>query len=280
METFRRRGLTLIEILVVLAIIAILAAFLFPVFAQARGVAQRTACSSNLSQIGRAGAMYMADYDGGFPIPSTRAPLLTWAAQLQPYAKNWGVFRCPLSVDARIGPKSIWAAPLNSPQNLGRWCSYGWNVDHLAPAQADCSDFNKTFDKSGPPVHEAAVAKPADTVMCVGISLEPGGIDAWANVNSLHPQRGGYYLAHAPATVGMRQVCTVPNGGWGIGSYLGPYGGFEAARHDTMGNVLFADGHVKSMSAKSLAAGTDWTPTTPNANVRITELERYLWDLQ
>jgi prepilin-type N-terminal cleavage/methylation domain-containing protein len=54
---------TLIELLVVIAIIAILAAILFPVFARAREQARKTACLSNLKQIGTATLMYAQDYD-------------------------------------------------------------------------------------------------------------------------------------------------------------------------------------------------------------------------
>lgn len=49
-----RRGFTLMELLVVSAIIAILAAILFPVFAQAREKARQTICVSNLRQLGLA----------------------------------------------------------------------------------------------------------------------------------------------------------------------------------------------------------------------------------
>lgn len=49
----RFRGFTLIEILVVLAIIAVLAAIIFPVYASMRARAKLTACESNLYQWGR-----------------------------------------------------------------------------------------------------------------------------------------------------------------------------------------------------------------------------------
>ncbi|MGQ9455333.1 MAG: type II secretion system protein [Armatimonadota bacterium] len=64
MRTRSGRGFTLIELLVVIAIIAILAAILFPIFISARESARVTRCAANLSNIGRALAMYRDDYDG------------------------------------------------------------------------------------------------------------------------------------------------------------------------------------------------------------------------
>ena len=62
-----KRGFTLIELLVVIAIIAILAAILFPIMSQVKQAAKRTACLSNLRQIGMATKMYNQDYDFIYP---------------------------------------------------------------------------------------------------------------------------------------------------------------------------------------------------------------------
>lgn len=65
---FRRKGFTLVETLVVIAIIAILAAILFPVFAQAREKARQVDCISNIRQIGMGLMMYVQDHDEYYPV--------------------------------------------------------------------------------------------------------------------------------------------------------------------------------------------------------------------
>jgi prepilin-type N-terminal cleavage/methylation domain-containing protein/prepilin-type processing-associated H-X9-DG protein len=63
----RSRGFTLIELLVVVGIIAVLLALLLPALAAARANARRTACLSNLRQIGIAIQAYANDNDGRIP---------------------------------------------------------------------------------------------------------------------------------------------------------------------------------------------------------------------
>src|SRR5262249_25390861 len=105
----RRLAFTLIELLVVIAIIAILAAILFPVFAQARESARKTACLSNLKQIGNAFVLYCQDYDERGNINSWNSNtfgdsppggaglgiLQIFQQRLYPYVKNYGVYLCP-----------------------------------------------------------------------------------------------------------------------------------------------------------------------------------------
>src|SRR5689334_17650127 len=68
-RTERRRpsGFTLIDLLVVIAILSVLAAMLLPVFAKARANARKSIALSNLKQIGAALLMYTADYDEHLP---------------------------------------------------------------------------------------------------------------------------------------------------------------------------------------------------------------------
>jgi prepilin-type N-terminal cleavage/methylation domain-containing protein/prepilin-type processing-associated H-X9-DG protein len=60
-------GFTLIEILIVIAIISLLAAILFPVFGRARESARRASCASNMRQLGMGFAQYIQDYDERLP---------------------------------------------------------------------------------------------------------------------------------------------------------------------------------------------------------------------
>lgn len=60
-------GFTLIELMIVIAIIAILAAILVPNFIRARAQGQFTACKSNLKNIATALEMYSTDAQGRYP---------------------------------------------------------------------------------------------------------------------------------------------------------------------------------------------------------------------
>ena len=88
----RSRAFSLLELLVVVAILSLLAALLFPVFARAKENARRSSCSSNLRQIGLALNQYAQDFDGW--TPGSESGFVSWPTLLFPYIKGEEVFVC------------------------------------------------------------------------------------------------------------------------------------------------------------------------------------------
>ncbi len=94
----RRSAFTLVELLVVIAVIAVLIGLLLPAVQAAREAARRTQCANNLKQIGLAMHMHCNTYNGDFPI-STHGTFdfeSTWIYTLAPFMENVDSVRiCP-----------------------------------------------------------------------------------------------------------------------------------------------------------------------------------------
>lgn len=67
MKGKRSMGYTLVELLIVMAVAAVLSALLLTVFARVREKGRQTTCVSNLRQIGLAVQQYVQDNDGRYP---------------------------------------------------------------------------------------------------------------------------------------------------------------------------------------------------------------------
>src|SRR6266446_7201753 len=106
------RAFTLIEMAVVLAVIAIMMAFVYPAYVGMSQRAKATKDMSNLRQIGLATQTYLNDSDGVLFSPAT-----SWSSQLNPkYFSAWRGFQSPF--DKRASSESGTGTPV-SPISYG-----------------------------------------------------------------------------------------------------------------------------------------------------------------
>jgi len=251
-----RPAFTLVELLAVIAILALLIAILLPALSRAKEKAREAACLSNLKQLQTCAKLYSMDYDGFLP-PNrhvydigTGGPSagwsddMTWCAGLAPYDtttenierallfpynKSTGIYRCPADM-SRVKTED------GQLLSMRRTRSYNLSQSINGYPYTDKAHRPPSFAKE----HEIDDPPPARLLFFVGVH-EDSILESHFGI----PARGSIF-AEEPQW-------------WDL----------PAGRHSQGGNFSFADGHVEH-----------WRWVTPKIFTKLGQLVRQDGELQ
>ena len=243
-------GFTLLELLVVIAVIGLLLAILMPSLAHSRLLAKRTVCQVNLAAIGKAAAMYQVDNLDYVPIcwanigPDKVHPWKSWRTNLLPYASGFAAFNCPAVTDRGVkgelfhSAEEVAGQQMQGTINAG---SYGVIYQYSLPGYETPS--------------YAGVQAQGHPMWSCAFSTAPGA--AWRNPS------GSVYVADALLTDGPISYPSGPGyRGYGTSVIVPPsetdYSSGDLTRRFSDRHVgtacLFVDGHGVTYETKKLDA--------------------------
>ncbi|MFN3689532.1 MAG: type II secretion system protein [Fimbriimonadales bacterium] len=221
----RQRGFTLIELMIVIAIVVVLAALLLPVFAAARHASKSSVCASNLRQLSKATLLYVQDHDECFPLAFYRANgeagvcLHTVWGSLAPYLRDYRVALCPADEQPTDLTALGTARPIATPLCAGE------------PTQASlmpnwCLTVNAATYPDVPPVNLAKLPFPASTGFWFDgwLGSDDGG--RFEPASGVEPRHG--HRVRVPHRVMAG----------------------EESRYHGRGQASFVDGHVRAFMAR------------------------------
>jgi type II secretory pathway pseudopilin PulG len=213
---------------VVIAIIAILAAILFPVFAQAKAAAKKTSDLSNTKQLGTAIQIYLNDSDDVYPSAyyykndnSSAAGYVHWSGVLQPYVKSLAIFVSPGDSLGGMAPTNFSTATNNLGYGVpgGQTPQVNADIDTQAPRlsyTANASLMGRKRRSSDPAntVSATAVDEVAGTILIGAMtSIVPC-------INGTSAASGLAFKSHRPANAYL----VADNGAGFVGEVAADYG--------------------------------------------------------
>jgi prepilin-type processing-associated H-X9-DG protein/prepilin-type N-terminal cleavage/methylation domain-containing protein len=234
LRRLRPRALTLVELLVVVAIIALLIAIALPVLGRIREHANRVKCAANLRSIGHALTMYVQQYryypSSQLIVGGAAYEAAVWPVRLRPFiGGQTDVFHCP-----------------------SRDEGFRWTGNGPAPSIAAYFPFTEVGYEPGEPlVHMYAHFSYGYNAMGVSSNsflIDQKGLGAWPKVASIDFGDAGEMPA-SRIRMPAEMVAVSDSDGDGFQDYgITPEGyaprDWPGEIHWGGANVLFCDGHV------------------------------------
>jgi prepilin-type N-terminal cleavage/methylation domain-containing protein len=197
----RTQAFTMAELLVVIAVIAILAALLLPVLSHAKEKGRQISCLDHENQIAIAAMLYADDNDG--MMCGERMSTLTgrvWPAPPRPnHGKvwTWSYAILPYTADSTNASADLWACPTKPPT----WNAANEEVNDTVVSSYGIAEDTFWGDYGSTGVHSypiSSIKKPAQKILLGEICWSGPGISArfldWTNalMGYWHTQRGNY----------------------------------------------------------------------------------------
>jgi len=255
----RLRAFTLVELLVVIALIAILAGLLLPGLAQARRRAQGVACLSNLRQLTLAWHLYALD-DQGRLSPSVAAPGGIGVQGISAWTAGWISWDPPMTPpfeNTDITNRSLLTAPGSG--RLGLYLP--------SPDVFRCPADRSRATRNGRGAQRARSYS-------MNLAIGTPGYTGFLNERIIHFYREGDLALHGPSSLFVfidEHEFTLGATAFEMAEHFYPtnavWADLPASRHGQQGALGFADGHGEMH--RWLDPGTN-PDTRPYRHSRVT----------
>jgi prepilin-type N-terminal cleavage/methylation domain-containing protein/prepilin-type processing-associated H-X9-DG protein len=227
-----RTYFTLIELLIVIAIIAILASLLLPALKKSRNMAKMISCSNNMKQIGSTAMMYAGDNDSYLPaVANTQWGSSLGAGFIVPLYTYYG-YECPPEVPYDYRYRD-WFAGIGGPflcQSALSWDGY-----------VEGSNYQLGLFKSS--------GRGISYQFTCGSSTDAGGWSRWSSSEELrdYPHKILRSPSNSVIVIEQQMVNGYPGGQFPLAGYANSKHLYDGPNwlHNKSANFLLLDGSVQ-----------------------------------